>query len=92
MYNWTTFCCDDYTTLPVDNHLIFRKKSFRPIMTMTLTNEFKILDYKIKTNQAQYDLDQEAANFSALSSRKKEKKWILDWWKFSIQTESSWKS
>lgn len=46
----------------------------------------------IKTNQAQYDLDQEAANFSALSSSELEKKWILDWWKFSIQTESSWKS
>ena len=35
---------------------------------MTLTDELKILDDKIKANQAQYDLDREAAEFSALSS------------------------
>ena len=30
---------------------------------MTLTDEFKILDDKIKANQAQHDLDREAAKF-----------------------------
>ena len=36
---------------------------------MTLTDELKILDDKIKTNQAQYDLSREAAKISALSSK-----------------------
>ena len=36
---------------------------------MTLTNEFKILDDKIKANQAQYDLGREAAKIRALSSK-----------------------
>ena len=36
---------------------------------MTLTDEFKILDDKIKANQAQYDLGREAAKISALSSK-----------------------
>ena len=36
---------------------------------MTLTDELKILDDKIKANQAQYDLDREAAKISALLSR-----------------------
>ena len=36
---------------------------------MTLIDEFKILDDKIKANKAQYDLDREAAKFSALSSK-----------------------
>ena len=35
---------------------------------MTLTEQFKILHDKIKTNKAQYDLDREAAKISALSS------------------------
>ena len=33
---------------------------------MTLTDELKIIDDKIKTNQAQYDVDTEAAKISAL--------------------------
>ena len=33
---------------------------------MTLTDELKILDDKIKANQTQYDLDREAAEISAL--------------------------
>ena len=37
-------------------------------MKMTLTNELKILDDKIKANQAQYDLGIEVAKISALSS------------------------
>ena len=36
---------------------------------MTLTDELKILDNKIKANQAQYDLSREAAKISALSSK-----------------------
>ena len=40
---------------------------------MTLTDELKILDDKIKANQAQYDIDREAAKVSALSSGELEK-------------------
>ena len=36
---------------------------------MTLTDEVKIRDDKIKANQAQYDLGREAAKISALSSK-----------------------
>ena len=36
---------------------------------MTLTDELKILDYKIKANQAQHDLGREAAKISTLSSK-----------------------
>ena len=36
---------------------------------MTLTDELKILDDKIKANQAQYDLGREAAKISALFSK-----------------------
>ena len=32
---------------------------------MTLTDELKILDDKVKSNQAQYDLGREAAKMSA---------------------------
>ena len=37
---------------------------------MTLTDELKILDNKVKANQAQYDLDREAAKTYGLSSKK----------------------
>ena len=40
---------------------------------MTLTEQFKILDDKIKANKAQYDLDREAAKKSALSNGELEK-------------------
>ena len=36
---------------------------------MTLTDELKILDDKIKSNHAQYDLSRKAAKISALSSK-----------------------
>ena len=36
---------------------------------MILTDQIKILDDKIKSNQAQYDLGKEAAKISALSSK-----------------------
>ena len=41
---------------------------------MTLTEQVKILDDKIKANKAQYGLDREAAKISALSNGKFEKK------------------
>ena len=40
---------------------------------MTLTEQVKILDDKIRVNKAQYELDREAAKISALSSGELEK-------------------
>ena len=40
---------------------------------MTLTEQFKILDNKIKANKAQYDLDRKASKISGLSSGELEK-------------------
>ena len=40
---------------------------------MTVIDQLKILDNKIKTNKAQYDLDREAAKIFALSSGELEK-------------------
>ena len=40
---------------------------------MTLTQQVKILDNKIKANKSQYDLDRKAAKISALSSGELEK-------------------
>ena len=40
---------------------------------MALTEQFKILDDKIKANQAHYDLDREAAKIFALSSKELDK-------------------
>ena len=40
---------------------------------MTLTDELKILDNKIKSNQDQDNLDREAAKISVVSSKKLEK-------------------
>ena len=40
---------------------------------MTINEQVKILDDKIKTNKAQYDLDRQAAEISALSSGELEK-------------------
>ena len=39
-------------------------------MKMTVTDQIKMLDRKIKQNKAQYDLDRKAAKISALSSKK----------------------
>ena len=36
---------------------------------MTVTDQIKILDGKIKSNQVQYDLGREAAKMSAMSSK-----------------------
>ena len=60
------------TTLPANNSLRLRNiKIF--LIKMTLTDELKILDDKIKAIQAQYDLDRKAAKISALSSGELEK-------------------
>ena len=40
---------------------------------MTITDQIKILDRKILQNEAQYDLDREAAKISALSSNNLDK-------------------
>ena len=40
---------------------------------MTLTDELKIPDDKIRANQAQYDLDSETAKMSALLSKELDK-------------------
>ena len=40
---------------------------------MSLTEQVKILDDKIKANQAQYDLDREKAKISALSPKELDK-------------------
>ena len=40
---------------------------------MTLINQLKILDNKIKANKAQYDLDRKNSKISALSSGEVEK-------------------
>ena len=56
------------TTLPSHNSLRFRKPLFDTLQNMTVTDQIKILDRKIKQNEAQYDLDRETAKISALSS------------------------
>ena len=51
---------------------------------MTLTDKLKIIDDKIKLNQAQYDLDREAANICTLSSGEIEKYEYFYWQRFRI--------
>ena len=53
---------------------------------MTLTDDLKILDDKIKANKAQYDLGREAAKISALSSKGPLIQ-IFDWRRFRTQTK-----
>ena len=61
-------------TLPAENAMRVRKIFFRfSIIKMTLIEQIKILDDKIKANKAQYDLDREAAKISSLSSGELEK-------------------
>ena len=52
------------TTLPGHDPLRFRKNILLSYKN-TLTGQLKILDNKIKANQAQYDLDRQAAKISA---------------------------
>ena len=44
---------------------------------MTVTDQIKILDGKIKQNKSQYDLDREAAKISGLSSNNLDKYELL---------------
>ena len=44
---------------------------------MTVSDQIKILDGKIKQNEAQYDLHQKAAKISALSSKNLDKYELL---------------
>ena len=57
------------TTLPAKDPLIFLK--------MTVTDHIKIIDNKIKANQAQHNLDSLTAKISALSSRELRKYYYL---------------
>ena len=56
-----------HTTLPANDPLRFRKKTFHSVIKIRLADKRKIIDDKIKANQAHYDLDREAAKISALS-------------------------
>ena len=58
---------------------------------MTVTDQLKIIDNKIKLNQAQYDLGRSAAKISAYSSGDLKKIWISDWWGLWVQTKCTWK-
>ena len=55
------------TTLPASDSLKFRKYYFL-LVKMAVTDQLKIIDDKIKSNRAQYDLDRLAAKISALPS------------------------
>ena len=55
------------TALTASDLLRFRKKLFS-FYKMTVTDQLKIIDNKIKANQAQYNLDRLAAKISAYSS------------------------
>ena len=57
------------TILPANNSLKFQKKYFRSILKMTLNDTLKVLDGKMKSYQAQYDLDREIAKMSPLLSK-----------------------
>ena len=51
----------------------FSKKNFSTLRKMIVTDQLKILDDKIKANQAQYDLNRNAAKVSALPSKNLDK-------------------
>ena len=55
------------------NSLRFRKNLFDTLLKMTVIDQIKILNRKIEQNEAQYDLDREAAKISALSSNNLDK-------------------
>ena len=58
------------------------------LVKMTVTEPLKIIDNKIKANQARYDLDRLATKISAYSSG--DLIWIFDRWGFGTQTKCSW--
>ena len=72
-------------TSPANNSFRFRKKLFRFIVKMTLTDEIKVLDDKIKENQDQHDLYREATQISVLSSK------ILDMYEYLTGVDLGYK-
>ena len=54
---------------------------------MTVTDELKILDDKIKANQAQYDLDREIVKMNSVLSSKK-----LDKYEYSTVEDVGYKA
>ena len=69
--SYTFFTID--TTLPSRNPLRFRKNWFDALKNMPVTDQIKILDRRIKQNEAKHDLDMEAAKISAFSSNNSNK-------------------
>ena len=69
--SYTFFTID--TTLPSRNPLRFRKNLFDALKNMPVTDQIKILDRRIKQNEAKHDLDMEAAKISAFSSNNSNK-------------------
>ena len=59
-------CAIKYNADPINNVINLSNKSIT-------IYEFKLLDKRIKINQAQYDLDREAAKNSSLSSNEMDK-------------------
>ena len=52
------------TTLPTSNPLRLRKNLSDTLSKMTVTDQIKIINRKIKQNESQYDLDRKAAEMS----------------------------
>ena len=48
------------------------------LIKITITDQIKILNKKIKQNEAQYDLDRKAAKISALSSNLDKHEYLTD--------------
>ena len=69
--SYTFFTID--TTLPSRNPLRFRKNLFDALKNMPVTDQIKILDRRIKQNEAKHNLDMEAAKISAFSSNNSNK-------------------
>ena len=59
-------------TLPASNPLRLRKNLFHSYKII-VADQLKVLDRKVKRNEAQYDLDRKAAKISALSSNNLDK-------------------
>ena len=58
-----SFLTIDNITLSAKDLLRLRKKIYNSLIKMTLTDELKIIDGKIKANQDKYGSDREAAKF-----------------------------
>ena len=65
MHKRTIYFLTIYTTLPASDPLRFRKKCFI-LITMTVTDQIKIIDNKIKANQAEYNLNRAAKYLDTL--------------------------